>query len=1206
MRRWLTAPLAAAAALLPSLAGAVAYTFPGSLPPGCSGAGPNYTCGALNLGYGDTVAIGGTKPATITINGNFGTDTSQINSSGAASDLNLVVNGALTLGYQARITANITATSVNDAGGGNVVITGNLTANGGNISLGYQTTVSGNVSTSGTGTITTPQSGNIGGNVSAGSGTVSISEAGTVAGSVTGSGNISVVQNATVSGSISAGSGAVDLGFQSKVNGNIGTSGAITTGQGSTVGGNIVGAAGNVAIGYGALVTGTITTSSGTIGFAQSAKAQACVKSTGGASITLGYQSTVNSVCCGSSCTSTCVVNNSTYPLPATCAPATPTLVAGTRYSFESYDVPGSYIRHVNFLGYINPVSASSDSLTRSDSTFIARTGITNAACWSFESVNYPGYYLRHNNFILKLNAYSAAAPYPADATFCLRPGLANASAISFEATNYASYYLQHKTDTSMILATTDGTAAVNGRATFYPRPGWAPVVDHYELSAPSAGLACQASTVTVTACADASSPCTNPVVGFAGQSATLSTTAGTLGAGTVTFDASGSATTTLAYPGASNGGTATVTLSGETMPATSARRCCADGTSCSAANSCATTFSTAGFIVAASAGGATATVPTQTAGTGSSWVLRAVKTNTTTKACEAALSGTTTVNWGVQCNDPATCSSGNRMTVTGNSAVAVSGNANGSTSATTAVPMTFDSNGNASFSLNYADVGRVTLFASKAAGGSLLTALNGASNAFVVKPAGFVMSAIRCTTYAAGSCATSAIASPGNNPGAASDTGSAFLPAGRPFSATVTAVDANGNATPNYGREAAPEGVALTAALVQPAGGNAAALTNPSAFGTFSNGAATGTTFAWPEVGIITLTPAVADGSYLGAGNVTGTPSGNVGRFIPAGFALSNGGFTHRVAQSPACSPASTFTYMDEDFGLTFTLTAQNASGATTKNYVGNFAKLVLTTPAVFNLAGISGSTAFRTGGRLAAASTGTGAWLTGANAGTANVAFNAKALRTSTPDGPFNIDFGIAPVDTDGVGMVSFDLDTVAPTGADTTKVGTIPVRFGRLRLQNGVGAENRQLNLPLEAQYWSGTAYVTNTSDSCTRVNAANLSFGNLRRSLVASDAAMVGSSVTVTGGKALLTLAAPATGHVGTLDVAILLDTATPPTDASCLKTQAGWTATKAATAGASQTALRGLWCGTSFSDPGARATWGLYRGADGVIYQRENY
>ncbi|RZL32967.1 MAG: hypothetical protein EOP35_19000, partial [Rubrivivax sp.] len=987
--------------------------------------------------------------------------------------------------------------------------------------------------------------------------------------------------------------------------GNVSTSGAITTGQSSQVAGNITGGAGNVSIGYGATVAGTLTTSSGTITFGQNAVASSCVKSTGSASITLGYQASINSVCCGASCTSSCVVNNSTYAMPATCAGVAPTLTSGARYSFESYDVPGSYIRHRNYLGYVDPVSASSDALTRNDSTYIARPGLTDATCWSFESVNAPGFYLRHNNFVLKLNTYSATAPYPADATFCLRSGLANATAISFESTNYPAYYLQHKVDTSMILATTDGTAAVNGRATFYPRPGLAPVVEHYELSVPTASLACQASTVTVTACADSSSPCANPISNFAGQTATLATSAGALGASTVTFDASGTATTTLSHAAASAGSTATVTLSGESTLATSARRCCPDGVSCSAANSCTSSFNTAGFIVAASANGAAATVPAQTAGTMSgSWTLRAVKTNTTTKACEAALSGATTVNWGVQCNDPATCSSGNRMTVTGSSAVAVAGNASGSSSASTAVPMNFDANGNAPFSFNYADVGRVTLLASKAAGGSLVGALSGSSNAFVVKPAGFVLSAIRCTSYVAGACATSAIATPGNNPGASSASGSAFMPAGKPFSATVTAVDSAGNATPNFGREAAPEGVALTAALVQPAGGNAPALSNPSAFGSFTGGAATGTTFAWPEVGIVALTPAVADGSYLGAGNVTGTPSGNVGRFVPAGFDVGSFSVTHR--SSMACSPASTFSYMGEGMTFRFTLTAQNTAGATTQNYTGAFAKFDPTNTASINLAGISGSTLWKPGGRMTTAF-GAGTW----SNGVVNVSMTANGQRGASPDGPHpNAQFGIAPVDSDGVGMLAFNLDTDFPAdGADRTLLGQVPLRYGRLRLQNALSGANRVLRLPLTAQYWdsSTSTFKTNDLDSCTRITSANVSFGNLRRQLTAADAAMSPNSVTVSPTTpTFLTLAAPGGGRVGSLDIALALGSTNA--DASCLKTAAGWTPTVAATAGANLSAMRGIWCGgtAAASDPSARATWGLYRGSDGVLYQRENY
>ncbi|RZL40349.1 MAG: hypothetical protein EOP35_01050 [Rubrivivax sp.] len=152
---WLSRLIAAAALSLPVLAQAAAYTFPTTMPAGCSGSGGSYTCTALTLGYGDTVAIAGTKPATLTINGNFDASNALINQAGVTADLNIVVNGTLTFGYQAKIKGNVTATAVNDAGGGGVVLTGNLTATGGNVSLGYQTAVSGNLSTSGSGTLLT-------------------------------------------------------------------------------------------------------------------------------------------------------------------------------------------------------------------------------------------------------------------------------------------------------------------------------------------------------------------------------------------------------------------------------------------------------------------------------------------------------------------------------------------------------------------------------------------------------------------------------------------------------------------------------------------------------------------------------------------------------------------------------------------------------------------------------------------------------------------------------------------------------------------------------------------------------------------------------------------------------------------------------------------------------------------------------------------
>ncbi|WP_127999454.1 DUF6701 domain-containing protein [Piscinibacter defluvii] len=712
--------------------------------------------------------------------------------------------------------------------------------------------------------------------------------------------------------------------------------------------------------------------------------------------------------------------------------------------------------------------------------------------------------------------------------------------------------------------------------------------IDHYELSLPATGLACLPTTVSLVACTNSSSPCTSKATTLAGQTATLATSAGTLGTSTLSFDASGNASTTLSVPNASNGASVTVTLSGEQSLASNPRRCCVNGSSCSAANSCSITINTAGFVIAAAANGAATTVPTQTAGTGSgSYVLRAVQSGTATKACEAGLTGSTTVHWALQCNDPSTCSAGNLMTLTGSSAVAIAGNPSSGVSSTTAVPMVFDANGNAPFSFLYNDVGRITLWASKSVNGHTLS---GSSNAFVTRPAALALSSIRQT------------ASPSTpNPGATSATGGRFVMAGESFGATVTALTSGGAATPNFGRENVPEGIALTRTLVLPAGGATGTLANPTiAGGSFANGAATTMTLAFSEVGIITLTPALADGDYLGAGAVAGTTSGNVGRFVPARFALSAASVTHRAGA--ACSPASAFTYLDETFRLGFTLTAQNLAGATTQNYTGSFARLALATPANFNLAGIDGGTRFASGGASPRLSLGTsgGSWSNGVASG---ITLTAAALRGTGPDGPFDAAFGIAPADGDGVTLAAYDLDTDTTAGADRARLGTVALRYGRLRLTNAIGAADRALALPLVAQSWNGSAFDTNTLDSCTSVPASAVNFGNLRRTLTTADTS-VGGSVTLAGGIGRLLLAAPGGGRAGSVDVALSLGSSA--TDASCLQP---WTPATgdAATAGANLAHLRGAWCGSSWDkDPSARASFGLYRGADAVIYQRENY
>ena len=676
---------------------------------------------------------------------------------------------------------------------------------------------------------------------------------------------------------------------------------------------------------------------------------------------------------------------------------------------------------------------------------------------------------------------------------------------------------------------------------------------DHYELTLPSTGLSCLPTTVTVAACLDSSSPCSSPFPYATGYTATLAASAGSLAATTLTFNASGIASTTLSHPSASDGATLSVSLSGEQRASVNPRKCCPSGASCVVANSCSSTFNSAGFIVAAAANAGSTTLPPLTAGIASaSYLLRAVKTNTATKACEAGLAGANSVNWAYECSNPATCSSVNLMSLNGGTATTLQRNNSGAALAYTSVPMNFDANGNAPFSFTFSDVGQIRLWASKTVDSA---ALIGSSNAFVSKPAGFALSAIAQT------------ASPNlANPAATSATGTKFVKAGERFSASLTALISSGAAALNYGKEASPEGVLLAPTLVLPAGGATGTLSNASIAGSsFSNGVASVTNLAWSEVGIMTLTPSVADGDYLGAGPVSGTTSGNIGRFIPDHFALTTG------LASPACSGA--FTYFGQDgFSTSFSLRAEGMGNGLTQNYSGAFARLDVTSwnALGFSASGLPAGASLAVGGSAPA-----GTWINGQ----AGISARHQVSRPSTSAPETTIIVRAAPIDADGVTM-----------GSTAVTPGT-PLRYGRLRLSNAFGSANAALQLSVTADYWSGSAWVLNSADSCTSVPAASVVLSNPRSATGASSAASSSASaISLANGSGLLTLAAPSpAGSSLTLDLALNLGSSN--TDQSCQGSHP-------ASSGAARPWLRelnGACATTPDRDPAARASFGVYSG-----------
>ncbi len=694
--------------------------------------------------------------------------------------------------------------------------------------------------------------------------------------------------------------------------------------------------------------------------------------------------------------------------------------------------------------------------------------------------------------------------------------------------------------------------------------------LNHIRIEHTGQGLTCEPATVTVKACADASCSTLYP-----GPVTTTLSPTGWVSSDTINFTGSTTAQLRKTTPGA-------VTLgAGSTAPAPASATLCFNGLT----QTCNLDFQDSGFIFSV--------IPTQTAGTTSAThTLRAVRKSDSSDACVGLFNGNVNIDLASQCVNPTTCQAGQQMTITNNGATAIAANPGSGVSTWTTKSMTFGANSTASFTLNYPDVGAIRLNARHNIAGSG-DYMSGVSNDFVVRPAGFVVNNIRRTADGVA------------NPAAADAAGAAFIKAGDSITLTATAVNALGNATPNYGREVAPEGVRLTTALAPGLGlSNNPALGNGMiAGGLFSAGSATVTNVTWDEVGIITITPGVGDSNYLGVGDVTGATTGNIGRFTPHHFDVS----ANAPAFATACT-AGAFTYVGQPFNYAagmapvLTVTARNLTDGTTVNYKG-------TTPAsqaFFKItnASLTGKTYTAASGTLdAGAVTAPDPAIAAAGNGTGTLTFNSgsglKFTRT-TPQTPFDAEIALTinVIDADGVaystnparfGQASAGNGIAFSTGK--------AMRFGRLRLSGASGSQLLPLDVPFEAQYWTGTFFATNTADTCTTVTGNNVALGNSVGNLgIGETTATVGPLV---AGRGAIRLSAPGAGNNGSLDLAINLGTAASVSVCPAF--------TPAAAVPGALDYLRGQWCGAAYDkDPVARVRFGIRSGDDERIYMRENY
>lgn len=391
------------------------------------------------------------------------------------------------------------------------------------------------------------------------------------------------------------------------------------------------------------------------------------------------------------------------------------------------------------------------------------------------------------------------------------------------------------------------------------------------------------------------------------------------------------------------------------------------------------------------------------------------------------------------------------------------------------------------------------------------------------------------------------------------------------------------------------------------------------------STGIANGSNFDYSEVGYFAFDAyGVYDASFTAVDSVSGDCSndfsnnpvagkygckfGNTaqsnyfGRFIPDHFDVT--------LNSPIFEPGcSTFTYVGQPIKYATrpvaTVTAKNASGATTQNYTGSLWKI---NPGDTTY-GITPSYS-EANQALTFLSTNVSAVADSPNVGTTTISFanltdNILSVRRENPLTQFNAEIALSfnLSDTDAVEVANVNgVASANPVRFGSASAGNgigfiggnKTMRWGRLSMQNAFGSELIPLAVPLFSEYFNGSGFVGNTADQCTALTLGTQL--SLRNSATAAGTAQAGNAIMTVGagtsratlanaplasGAAGLSFSAPGSGNTGYIDITgnfsslpwLLFD----------------WDHD-----------------GNHDNSPSARASFGLYKGNEQQIYRREVY
>ncbi|MGI2184170.1 DUF6701 domain-containing protein [Shewanella oncorhynchi] len=693
--------------------------------------------------------------------------------------------------------------------------------------------------------------------------------------------------------------------------------------------------------------------------------------------------------------------------------------------------------------------------------------------------------------------------------------------------------------------------------------------IDHFEFEHTGQGLTCNAEMVTIRACANAN--CSQLFT--APLSATLLPDSAADGVWVGGNQVSFSGGTAQLQLRRNTPGVVTLGVKGSN-PTTKplSKTLCRIGNGGLSENNCSLTFADSGFVF---------DVPDKRANRPEQVLVKAVKKSDVTKQCVPSFqSQTKTLNFWSRYQTPSAPISPKAVTIN-NTAIGTS------SASPTALNLVFDTNGQASISVNYPDAGKLQLDAQYIGSGNEQGLVMTGSDQFVSVPAGLCAKPMD----ASASCPS------------ANMNCNAYRKAGQSFGMTVQAMAwekdddkdfCSGNLpTPNF----SDAQMKLASKVVAPSiasGGHDGALGVASySHSAQANNLNTLTNQTISEVGVFQIA-AQASPNYLGTASSLNIPIGysaNIGRFVPDRFLISN------VSVIPACGG---FSYMDQLFPMSMELSALNIAGDITKNYFPPFSL------ATAKLVGENNNNGVDLQSRLSALPIKADSWNQGV--ATVDASYQANFSRV-TPnvatnlyqDGPFELlDIGVQLMDNDPRpnGLYSYvaspDMDAASTgtcTNCNAKKISTQTLRHGRVVMDNTYGPETEILRMRTRAEYWNGSSWALNTADNCTtavyalgsQVDHSALGY-NFDPDLVAGQSVVrSGGTATFQAGQfellwqAVTTSGLPYRGQV------------TAPLDVpTWLEWYWNWNGVSP----------------TEVTEPRASAYFGRYRGHDKIIYWRE--